>query len=109
MSGQDIGLDHRVDYEAVAVGQSLQVLGPGGNTGDVLQRIIIDVITVATADVSIRDGAAGTDIVLSTGGANLQEGTYSIEIGARARATANGGWRVTTGAGATVLAVGRFT
>lgn len=96
------------DYEPVAAGQALQVLGPTGNQGDILDRLIVTVATAATGTCSIRDGAGGADIPITA--ANTPIGVYSVPIGARAIAAApNGGWRVTTGAGATALAVGRFT
>jgi len=91
-------------YETVAVSQTAQVLGTTGATGDFLHRLIIEVITVATASVTLLDNA--TSIVILTGGANLQEGVYSIEFN---MASASGPWKITTGAGATVIGVGRFT
>lgn len=99
------GISHRTDYETVAAGQSDQALGPNGNTGDVLQRLIITVGTAATAAVSIKDGGGSAIPILpnSPGGG---VGVYVVEIGARSAA---GAWKVTTGAGSTVVAVGRFT
>lgn len=95
---------YRTDYEPVAAGQALQVLGPNGNVGDVLERLVVTVNTAATSTVSIRDGAGGSDIPIVP--ANTPIGAFSVHIGARA--TSNG-WRVTTGAGAQVVGVGRFT
>ena len=91
-------------YETVAAGQTDQVLGTTGAVGDFLHRLIVQTITVATADVGITDNA--TNIVIQTGGANLQEGVNSVEFNA---VSVSGAWKVTTGAGATVVAVGRFT
>jgi hypothetical protein len=36
-------------------------------------------------------------------------GVYVVEVGALAQNTTTPGWKVTTGAGSTVLAVGRFS
>lgn len=91
------------DYEAVAISQTDQVLGPTGAAGDVLERLIVSVATSATGTVSIKDGS-GSAIVITA--ANTPIGVYSVAIGAR---STGGAWKVTTGAGATVLAVGRFT
>ena len=91
-------------YETVAVSQTAQVLGATGATGDFLHRLIINVITVASADVTLLDNA--TSIVINTGGADLLEGVYSIEFN---MASQSGAWKITTGAGATVIGVGRFT
>lgn len=98
----------RTDYETVAAGQSDQLLGPVGKVGDVLQRLIITVATAATAAVSIKDGNGSSIPILpnSPGGG---VGVYVVEIGALAANTTTPGWKVTTGAGSTVLAVGRFS
>lgn len=94
----------RYQYETVAVSQTGQVLGGVGAKGDYIHRLIIQVITVATASVTIIDGA--TSIVILTGAAGLVAGVYSVEIG---MASASGAWSVTTGAGATVIGVGIFS
>lgn len=93
----------RTDYEAVAASQSDQALGPVGASGDILEQLIVSVATAATSTVSIKDGS-GSAITITA--ANTPIGVYSIHIGAR---STSGAWKVTTGAGATVLAVGRFT
>jgi len=91
------------DYETVAVSQTDQVLGGVGAKGDFLTRLILNNITVATADVTLTDGA--TAIVIQTG-ASAPLGPVVVEIGARA---VTGPWKVTTGAGVTVVAVGQFS
>jgi hypothetical protein len=102
MSGSII--PNRYQYETVAVSQTGQVLGGVGAKGDYLHRLIIQVITVATASVTIIDGA--TSIVVLTGAAGLVAGVYSVEFN---MASASGAWSVTTGAGATVIGVGIFS
>jgi len=94
------------DYEAVAASQTDQILGPVGHVGDVLERLIITVATAATGTVSIKDGN-GAAIPITA--ANTAIGVYSVLIGARCQAATTPGWKVTTGAGATVIAIGRFT
>ena len=93
------------EYETVAVSQTDQVLGGTGAVGDRLERLIINVITVATATVSIKDGS-GSSIVLLTGAATVVPGVYTVNLEIY---SVTGAWSVTTGAGATVLAIGRFT
>ena len=93
---------YATDYETVAVSQTDQVLGPVGAAGDVLEKLIVSVATAATSTVSIKDGS-GSAIVITA--ANTPIGVYSVLIGAR---STGGAWKVTTGAGATVLAVGQF-
>lgn len=94
----------RYPFETVAAGQTGQVLGGTGATGDYLHRLIISVVTVATASVTLIDGS--TSIVILTGNAALIPGVYSVEFNARSN---TGAWSVTTGAGATVVAVGIFS
>lgn len=91
------------DYETVAASQTAQVLGGTGAKGDFLARLILNNITVATAAVTLIDGT--TSIVVQTA-ASAQLGPCVVEVGARA---ATGPWKITTGAGVTVIAVGQFS
>lgn len=94
---------YTTDYEAIAVSQTDQVLGPVGAAGNILERIIVSVATSLTGTCSIKDGAGGAIVITA---ANTPIGVYSVPIGAR---STDGAWKVTTGAGATALAIGRFT
>ncbi len=95
------------DYEPVAVSQTNQTLGPNGAKGDVLMRLIVSVTTAdATSEVNIADGN-GADIQVVP--PSTPVGVYYIEIGALCANTTDPGWNVTTLAGATVLAVGKFS
>jgi len=98
----------RYQYEHVAASQSAQVLGGTGAVGDYLHRIIITVATAATAAVQIVDGTGAgilTHTILpnSPGGGI---GVYNVEINA---ISANGAWKITTGAGSEVMAAGIFS
>jgi hypothetical protein len=95
-------------YEHVAVSQTAQVLGGTGAVGDYLHRIVCTVSTAATSLVQIVDGT-GTGILTHTvlpnnvgGGV----GVYNIEMNV---VSANGAWKITTGAGVEVMAVGIFS
>lgn len=90
-------------YETVAASQTDQALGATGKTGDYLERLIITVATSATGTVDLQDGA-GTAFAITA--ANTPIGVYIVEFGARSTA---GAWSVTTGAGATVVAIGLFS
>lgn len=92
-------------YETVAASQTDQVLGPTGAKGDYLERLIITVGTAATAATSIKDGSGSSIPILpnSPGGGI---GVYVVEVGAY---STSGTWQVTTGAGSTVVAVGKFS
>lgn len=91
-------------YETVAASQTGQVLGGVGARGDYLHRLIINVGTVASGSVTLIDGA--TSIVITVGNAALPMGASSIEFN---MLSASGAWSITTGAGATVIAVGKFS
>jgi hypothetical protein len=100
MSG--VSYPYRYAYETVAASQTAQVLGGSGAAGDYLHRIIVNVGTAATSTVSILDGATSIAVVP----ANTPIGVYSIEMN---MASASGAWKVTTGAGASVIGVGVFS
>ena len=102
MSG--IQTPYAYQYETVAASATAQVLGGTGATGDYVHRLIISNVTAATASVTLIDGS--TSIALQTGAATIVPGVYSIECNMR---SATGPWKVTTGAGATVVAVGIFS
>lgn len=91
------------EYETVAAGVTDQVLGTAGAKGDFLARLVLNVITVATAGVTITDGS--TAIVIQTA-ASAQLGAQTVELGIRA---VTGPWKITTGAGVTAIAVGQFS
>lgn len=99
----DKRLGFNTDYETIASSQTDQVLGSSGAKGDLLERIIVSVATAATGTVSIKDGS-GSAVVITA--ANTPIGVYSVNIGAK---SSDGAWKVTTGAGATAVAVGRFS
>lgn len=95
-------VDYRVAYETVAASQTDQVLGPNGAAGDILEQLVVTVATAATGTVSIKDGS-GSAIPITA--ANTPIGVYNVELGAK---SVSGAWKVTTGAGASAIAVGRF-
>jgi hypothetical protein len=106
MSG--VSNPYRYQYEHVAASQTAQVLGGTGAKGDYLHRLICTVSTAATGSVSIVDGSGAgsfTHLILpALAGTGIN--VYNIEINA---VSANGAWKVTTGAGVEVLAVGIFS
>lgn len=91
-------------YETVAASQTDQVLGPTGGSGDYLERLICVVTTAATSTVDIQDGS-GTAFNVLPANVGGGIGTYVIEVGAYSTV---GAWSVTTGAGVSVVAIGKF-
>jgi hypothetical protein len=100
MSG--VPFPYRYPYETVAASQTAQVLGGTGAAGDYLHRIVVTVTTTGSSTLSVIDGST----TILTMAANTPVGVYSLELGL---AAATGPWKITTGAGLTVLAVGLFT
>lgn len=92
-----------------------QVIGPSatntvlaqsgaGAIGDYISHIICIVATPATAQVKIKDGS-GTEIIVLPNSPGGGIGTYIIpSIGV----SLIGAWQISTGAGVTVIARGRF-
>lgn len=91
-----------MEYETVAVSQTAQVMGATGAAGDYIDKLIISVATAATSTVTLLDGS--TSITITA--ANTPIGVYTVDLGL---ISTTGAWKVTTGAGATVIAVGNFT
>ena len=89
-------------YEHVAASQTAQVLGSTGAIGDYLHRLVITVSATATSTVSLLDNTTSHVLVA----ANTAIGVYSIEMNTFSK---NGAWKITTGAGAEVIAMGNFT
>jgi hypothetical protein len=103
MSG--INTPYAYQYEHVAASQTAQVLGGTGAAGDYIHRLACTVSTAATGTVSILDGATFTHLLLpALPGGGI--GQYDIELNVRSR---NGAWKITTGAGVEVLAIGIFS
>lgn len=103
MSGIQRGYGYQ--YETIAASQTAQVLGNAGAAGDYLHRLIVTVNTAATSAVGLIDGSL-SPILLVPNNIGAGVGVYSIEINA---ASISGAWKVTTGAGVTVVAVGQFS
>jgi hypothetical protein len=95
------------EYLTVAISQTDFTLngGSGGAQGDYITRLVCSVATAATGNVSIKDGGGSSIAILpaSPGGG---VGVYVVDLGITSIA---GAWKVTTGAGVTVLAIGEFT
>jgi hypothetical protein len=101
-------LDPADDFQAVPASQTDLSLGATGAVGDYLGSLICVVGTAATAAVSIKDGnGAAISVLPNSPGGGV--GTYVIRIGAKCKAGTTPGWKITTGAGVTVIATGVFT
>ena len=97
-----VALPYAVFYETVAASQTAQVLGATGAKGDIVKTLVITVSTAATSTVALIDNATSYTIMA----ANTPIGVYIIQLDAQ---SVSGAWKITTGAGASVFAVGQFT
>ena len=94
------------NWYTIAVSQTDSALGAtGGAAGDYLESLTLTVATAATAAVSIKDGAGSAISILpnSPGGGI---GVYKVPLDMVSK---TGAWKITTGAGVTVIAHGRFS
>lgn len=98
----EVAAQYGFKYEHVGASQTAHVLGSTGATGDYLHRLIITVSTAATSTVALLDNTSSHTLLA----ANSAIGVYSVEVNSK---SVNGAWKVTTGAGAEVLAIGNFT
>lgn len=96
-------------YETVAASQADQPLGASaaGAIGDFLSGVLIIPGTTSPGAVTIKDGAGGA-ITIFPGGASSVSNLVPFFIPLGIRATASG-WKLTTGANVTAIAVGDFT
>lgn len=97
--------DFNTTYTAVAASQTDAAVSSAPAVGQILERLVVNVTTSATSQVQIKDGN-GTAITIVPN--NTPIGTYSVIIGAVCRNAISPGWKITTAAGVSVLAIGRF-
>lgn len=93
--------------ETIAAGQTDQVMGDAGAAGDYLEGMLIIPATTSPGTVFIRDGN-GSLITIFAGGASSVQSLAPIPVPCGFK-TANGGWKVSTGANVSVIAVGEFS
>jgi len=97
---------YRYFYEHVAASQTAQVLGGAGAIGDYIHRLVCTVTTSATSSVVIVDGTGAGILTHTVLPNNSGIGCFNLELNV---VSANGAWKITTGAGVEVMAVGIFT
>jgi len=97
---------YRYFYEHVAASQTAQVLGGAGAAGDYIHRLVCTVTTSASSAVQIVDGTGAGILTHTVLPNNSGIGCFNLELNV---VSANGPWKITTGAGVEVMAVGIFT
>lgn len=92
------------EYETVAAGQTAQVLGATGATGDYLDKIIIQPATTGAGTCTVLDNA--TVIYTFTAGTLGDLKPLVVPLGLK---SVSGAWKITTGTNVAILAIGNFT
>ncbi len=96
------------EYETIAASQTNQVMGATGAYGDYLAALLVVPATTSPGAITIKDGSGGSAITVFTGGTSSVSNLVPFPIPLGLLATSNG-WRVTTGANVSVVAIGNFT
>jgi hypothetical protein len=92
-------------YETVAASQAAQVLGGSGAIGDFIERVVVVPTSTTAGAISLIDNATSIQIYAGgTLGADLKP--FEIPLGMK---SVSGAWKLTTGAGVTAIAVGKFS
>jgi hypothetical protein len=100
--------DNFAEYETVAAGQTDQVLGPTGASGDYLAGVLIVPAAAAAGAVSIKDGA-GSSITIFAGGGTVALPTLAPIFVPLGIYSTSGAWKITTGSNVSAIGVGDFT
>lgn len=94
-------------YETVAAGQTAQVLGTAGATGDFIAGVLIIPATAAGGVVTLLDGS--TSIPLYVGGATTALPSLAPFFVPLNLFSVSGPWKITTGANISCIASGSFS
>jgi hypothetical protein len=91
-------------YETVAASQTAQVLGGAGASTDYIDSLLVIPTSTSPGSVTLIDNA--TSIVVFAGGASSLSNLipFCIPLG-----MIGGPWKITTGAGLSVIGIGNFT
>jgi hypothetical protein len=94
------------EYETVAAGQTAQVLGATGATGDYLSGILVIPATTSPGVVTLLDNA--TSIPVFVGGASSVSNLvpFLIPLGIF---SVSGAFKITTGTNVSCIGIGNFT
>jgi hypothetical protein len=103
-------IDQYANYKTIAASQTAALCGATGAQYDYLAGVLIVPATTSPGNVLIRDGN-GSDITVFVGGATSVGDlrSFVVPLGLYAVAGTTAGWRITTGANVSVIAIGKFT
>ena len=101
-----MGSANFTDYEYIAASQVNEPIGEGAAKSEIVDKINIFPTTTSPGQVVLRDGSAGSDMVVFEGGADSIASLRPITIVLGVRSRDKEGWHIDTGANMNVLAVG---
>jgi hypothetical protein len=107
LSDDSPGVLEASQYEDVAASTGPQMLGGAGAAGDYLSQILVIPTSVSPGALTVKDGALTAKTIFA-GGANSLSNLVPFTIACE-WTSVNGGWQITTLAGLSVRAAGRFT
>lgn len=94
-------------HKEVAAGQALTGLGAAGKAGDHIFTVQCLVTASATSQVQLQDGGgAAFDILPANVAVGQVPGTFNLFLSLRSQ---KGGWKISTGAGVSVIVTGDFS
>ena len=92
------------NYKTIIASQTTVILGGTGNQGDLLYTLLVVPATTSPGSIVLTDGAVVFNVF--TGGTVSDLKPFSIPMGLT---SANGPWKLTTGANVSVVAAGLFS
>lgn len=95
------------EYEVIGASVTDEIAGSTGAVGDILEALLVVPTSTTVGAISIEDGTTNIQVYAGgTIGADLKP--FAIPLfGIRSNAAT--GWEITTGAGCSVIAFGKFT
>ena len=103
---EQLALLDGAQYETIAAGQTAQVLGTVGATGDDVDGLLVIPATTSPGQVLLLDNASS--ITVFVGGPSSVSDLRPFHVPLHIRSV-NGPWKVTTGADVSVVAMGKFS
>ena len=97
-----------LEYKTIPASAVDSLLGASGALNDFVEALICVVAIATTSQVTIKDGN-GSPITVLPNQVGGGVGTYYIPLGLACVVTTTPGWRVSCGAGVSVIATGNFT
>lgn len=93
------------NYTAVAASSTAHVLGESGAKGDFLAAVLVIPASTSPGSVAILDNATSQSIFAGGASSVPDLKPFLVPLGIK---SVNGAWKITTGSGVSVIAMGTF-